>query len=64
MVIVIYILKLLVLSAQVVRFRVRWFGLSNVQFGINTAAKVPFFCVLRKYFVLKMHKWGLFVRKT
>ena len=62
MVIVIIFLSLLVFGAQVVlcQFVFRTF---IVQFGTNTAAKVPFFYVLYKYFVLKLHNLGMFVRK-
>ena len=64
MVIVYYFLKLLVLGTQVVRLRVRYSDCPMFNLGQNTSAKVTLFCVLPKYFVIKMHNLSQFVRKT
>ena len=70
MVIVKFFLSLLVLDSQDVCFRVHSqtvicpiqdFQMSIL--GQNTAAKVPFFYLLPKYFVIKMHNFAFFVRK-
>ena len=40
------------------------FGAQILDLGTNTSAKVPFFCLLPKYFEEKMHKLLYIVRKT
>ena len=39
------------------------FGAQILDLGANTSAKVPFFCLLPKYFKEKMHKCLYLVRK-
>ena len=70
MVIVIISFKLLVLGTQVglFEFGCRALGCPLLHFpmfnlGQNTSAKVTLFCVLYKYFFIKMHKKGWFVPK-